>query len=693
MANDFKVLFGLEYDDSDKLIRSQLNEIAKKISKDGLLQIAVNIDPNIQNTLQGQLQKMLDKMQLSVGVSAQNIGVGVSKKEVKSTSKEVDNQAKSYKKLNRILTETYRMSKDADVGKFKGFIDASTLEGINTLSESAEELNKKYESGNVQGFTGEVEKLSHSLDKLKVNWHKVTKDKQSDTWAYQQSINFKNLESQAQNYFTKFGANIRKSPKLLDQYTEFFDKLNTGAFKTDKEASEYYKSMIKGFRAAGVEVETFSGKLKELFNKHIKTTLAMAAIGMLSQGLRLMYQNVLDIDLAMTELKKVTDLTDEQYSKFLDNANTRAIKLGATIKDVVNATSEFVKLGFTVDDASAIADAALIYKNVGDGIHSINDASQAIISTLKSFKIPASEALEIVDRYNEVSNKFSVTSADIGAILSRSASALAAAGNDINQAIGLGVAGNVVVQNAEKVGTVLSTLSMRIRGASKALIDAGLDTEGMAKSTSDLRQRIIELTDVTRDGSGFDIMIDDSTLKSTYEILKGISEVYGSMKDIERAELLELLAGKRNANVTESILRNFDDAEAAMKVSMDSYGSALAENEKRLDSIRGRTQQLQAAFESLSTTVINSELVKGGIGFLRTAVQLVDAFATTFGTLPTLVGAVTAGLSLSGQNAGGTEKVNMPTLPERSKFDLQWRGVSILDRRRHPNCWNGVRAA
>lgn len=40
-----------------------------------------------------------------------------------------------------------------------------------------------------------------------------------------------------------------------------------------------------------------------------------------------MITNVIDIDTAMTELKKVTDETDKAYAKFLDGASTRAKNL------------------------------------------------------------------------------------------------------------------------------------------------------------------------------------------------------------------------------------------------------------------------------------------------------------------------------------------------------------------------------
>ena len=93
-------------------------------------------------------------------------------------------------------------------------------------------------------------------------------------------------------------------------------------------------------------------------------------------------ESIVKIDTAMTELKKVTNETDESYIKFLDGSAERAQKLGAKISDVVTATADFARLGYNLEDASILSDTATIYKNVGDGIGDINSASESIISTM-----------------------------------------------------------------------------------------------------------------------------------------------------------------------------------------------------------------------------------------------------------------------------------------------------------------------
>ena len=94
--------------------------------------------------------------------------------------------------------------------------------------------------------------------------------------------------------------------------------------------------------------------------------------------------------------------------------------------------------------------------------------------------------------------------------------------------IALGVAANEVQQDADTVGTALKTMSMRLRGSKTDLEAAGLDAEGMASSTSKLRDELMAL-------SGVDIMLDENTFKSSYDILMEIGEVWDSLTDISQA--------------------------------------------------------------------------------------------------------------------------------------------------------------
>lgn len=169
-------------------------------------------------------------------------------------------------------------------------------------------------------------------------------------------------------------------------------------------------------------------------------------------------------------------------------------------------------------------------------------------------------------------------------------------------------------------------LSLRIRGAKTDLEEAGLETDNMAISTAKLREEVLALTK-----NKVDIMIDDTQFKSTYQIMEEISRVWQDIADVDQAALLELLGGKRQANILTAMLTNFDTAQQALEKSLNSTGSAVAENEKYLDSVTGKLNQLKAAWESLSATILDSDFLKGVLDLAINIVQALDKIVEAVG--------------------------------------------------------------
>lgn len=386
------------------------------------------------------------------------------------------------------------------------------------------------------------------------------------------------------------------------------------------EAELRIKDLNHEIQLSGKNTKAWGDRITGLASKFNTWFTLSQAIMAAYNTARKMITAVVELDTAMTELKKVTNETDEVYEKFLDNASTRAKNLGAALSDTVTATADFARLGYNLKEAEELADAAIVYKNVGDGIEDISEASESIIATMQAFGIAAEDSMLVVDKFNETGNNYAISSKGVGDALLRSAAAMDAANNSLDETIALATAANTIVQDPEKVGTTLKVVSMYLRAAKTEAEDAGESTDGMANSVSELRNEILALT-----GNKVDIQIDDNTFKSTYQILKELSQVWGDLTDISQANILEMVGGKRNANVVAALLENFSVAENALATSASASGSALAENEKYLDSIQGKMSQFKASFEALSSNAIDNEIVKDlidiGTGLLNVTNQ------------------------------------------------------------------------
>ena len=373
--------------------------------------------------------------------------------------------------------------------------------------------------------------------------------------------------------------------------------------------------------------KTLMGDAKGLFSAFIGGMSVMYSVGRyFKEGI----QYVRELDKALTELKKVTDETEKTYDRFLETAGKTSTRIGSTLSQMTSATAEFAKLGYDIQMASSMAESALVYANVGDNVD-VETGSQSIISTMQAFGVETNNTMSIVDKFNEVGNNFAITTAGIGDALQVSASAMAEAGNTLDETIALTAAANTIVQNPNTVGTALKTLSLRIRGVKTELEEAGLETEGMAETTSQLQAKLQALTD-----GKVDIMVDANNFKSTTQILREMSEEWEHMTDVEQAAALELLGGKRQANTLSAIISNFDIVEDAIEASANSEGSALKENEKYLDSIEGRIQQFNNSTELFWSNLLDDEVIKMFVNLGTEVVKL----ASKFGELKSVIFAI-----------------------------------------------------
>ena len=444
---------------------------------------------------------------------------------------------------------------------------------------------------------------------------------------------------------------IRESTELYNNFVEVIDRLNHVDVKDQQGFAKLQvraASLKSEFIQLGLNTDTLYTKLSRLFTEHFQTALVMAGIHGIQQGLQEVIANVSNLDHALVELRKVTDETENAYNQFLDNAAVKARELGTSIADYTESAAEWAQGGYTFTESSELAYVATLYKNVGDGIDSAAQSSEYLISILRGFGLQAEDALSVVDKINEVSNKTAISAQGLGEALTRSAAALSSAGNDINESLALAAGANTIIQNSERVGNGLRSIALFLRAAKTEAEELGIETEGMASSVSELREDVMAI-------AGVDIMADEAgtQFKSTIDILRELSEVWDSLSDIDQANLTEMLIGKHQANIFVGLMQSMEDVETAYSAALNSVGSASEENEKYLDSIAGKTAQLQAAFEQLSNTLLNSDVIKFFLDLGIGATDAANALAELTGVLPLLATGLSSVGLLKGGMAGG----------------------------------------
>jgi TP901 family phage tail tape measure protein len=631
-------------------IRKQLDAI----SKNGKFYVnlsKINIGAGAIADFRRQLNTVINTLNLDKGTSITLTaeGIGEVKSKIKETATVTDEAARKMAEFNVQIAAMKKQSKNIDtgLGSLSKGATAEEAAQVTALLERYKAWQVEFETLRLQGVDGSNERrkaLEDEAAAILVNIQRINEEREATAEAAQAKVqaereakaaddatvtaeNRKNaamkqgvmlltqMQKAEQDWTSAQSGrssehynNIRQGTVYLQEY---LGQLERGEISVDEFQRRLaglrtsFAESSNAIKSAGENTKTLSERVGGLAAKFTSWLTVSQIVMKLYSSLKKMVSAVIDIDTAMTELKKVTDETSTVYAKYLDDASVRAKKLGATIADTVTASADFARLGYTLDEAAQLADAALVYKNVGDGIEDVSQASESIISTMKAFGIEAENAISIVDKFNEVGNNFAISSEGVGEALRRSASALAAGNNTLDESIALITAANSVVQDADVVGTTMKTVSMYLRAAKTEAEEAGESTEGMANSVSELREELLALTN-----GKVDIQIDENTFKSTYQIMKELADVWGELTDITQANILEQIGGKRNANVVSSMLENFNVAEDVVKTAANSAGSALKENEKYLDSINGKIAEFKATFEELSMNFIDSDFVK-----------------------------------------------------------------------------------
>lgn len=510
---------------------------------------------------------------------------------------------------------------------------------LDTVNKSSDTVSaaKEWAKNNLDISPDNINSVKDAINQLNIAYREATqeakdfnKEASRERSINKASMEVANLKATIHDYIAEHkkleGTDVGRS------LYELLEALNqSNAPEKIGELKKRYAELRAESKKLGLESKNLLDVFEKLFGQHLSTMITMAALHKMQEALRIVYQNVVEIDTAVTELRKVSEYTGKSLEEYMGRAAEQAQKLGVSISDYVNSTADWKRLGYSDEDAENLATYSTLLRNVGDNIDDVNTSSSYLISTLQGFGLLADQAEDVVNKIDAVANTQPVTAKDLGEILTRSSAAMSSANNTLEETIALGTAANAVIQDADTVGTTLKSLSMYLRAAKSDAENAGIEVDGMANSVSELRTELKSLT-------GVDIMLDSKNFKSTYQIMKELSQVWGGLSDVTQANVTEMIGGKRNANAVSAILNNFDVAESAMESAANSANVAWEENEKWLDSIQGRLGQLDASFQVLSQDVLSSGLVKSGVSFLTSIVKLLDKIINLTGALPAGLG-------------------------------------------------------
>ncbi|MBQ8635925.1 phage tail tape measure protein, partial [bacterium] len=482
---------------------------------------------------------------------------------------------------------------------------------LKTLSNPSKELQDKVQNlktglENVYKSSSNDEKLAN-YGKLKQAITNVNAELTNQIKLQRELNQNANLVYDKQTFSNRIQVWANQNAEAAKVFRNEIEKVKEQIENADKfkltNLKKQFQEITTNAKAMGITSETIFEKIFGMFGKLSSMIFGGSFLIFAVNSLKEIYNNILSIDSALVNVKKVTDETDQTYQKLISDSSTWAVKLGTSIDKMMNTTADFVRHGYSLKDAFDLSKTTAIFKNVS--YTDIGTASTNIISTMKAFKLEAKDSMQIIDKLNDVGNKFSISSAGLSEGLRVSAASLATANNTLDESLGLITAANEVIQDPREAGNAVKVLSLRLRNTKGKLEEIGESTEGMVESVTRLQTQLLNLTN-----GKVNIMASPDTFKSTYQVMKEIANVWDDLTDVKRANIIELIAGKHRANVITSIVKSMETAEDVVNVSINSQGSAMREQEKSVNSIHAKMEQIKASVQSLSTSLMDSGFVK-----------------------------------------------------------------------------------
>ena len=332
---------------------------------------------------------------------------------------------------------------------------------------------------------------------------------------------------------------------------------------------------------------------------------------------------------ATTELRKVSDLEGESLRQYTQDLIKYGEAVGRTMTDMVNSATIFKRTGATDEEAMKLAQIAELYRNVADSEISSADAASFVVSQMKAFNFTADQSIHIIDAINETANNFAVSTDDLQIALSKSAAALATAGNTYEETIAMVEGATAVMQgNAGTVGNGLRTIAINVAN--------------LATKSDEFVAANGKINISLKNARG--------EIRSTYEILNDLSQGWEDLSTAEQNEIAVALSGKTRYNVLTSLMRNFSDAQQVLQTSLNSTNSAWQENSRYMESIAAKQAKLKAEFEQFvlgkggledfrkKTLDVGISIVQfiNNIGGLKSAITLLTG-ALVIGLLPSVI--------------------------------------------------------
>ena len=333
--------------------------------------------------------------------------------------------------------------------------------------------------------------------------------------------------------------------------------------------------------------------------------LAAKVLNTARKEIQQVYQNILKLDEAMTNLRIVTGANTEQAKSMMNTYNDLAMQLGTTTQAVAQSAAEWLRQGYSVSEANELIKSSTYLSRLG--FMDMGQSVTALTSVMKGFRIEATDSMDIVDKLTQLDAKYATTAGDIATALSRTSAVAREAGLDLDQtAAALTTMIDVSQQDASSVGNAFRTILARY-GNVKATAFTSLvgDSEDIDDANGSIND-----TERVLGAIGIKIRSSAGDMRDFYEVMDELAEVYPTLDEVSRNAVATALGGTRQRNLLSIMIQNWSQVKESQEEAEKAEGTAARKMQAYNESIAYSINQLSAAWEGFAQKLEASPVVK-----------------------------------------------------------------------------------
>jgi len=399
----------------------------------------------------------------------------------------------------------------------------------------------------------------------------------------------------------------------LDYATKDIKRVNQSIKELSKTLGDSeYSLAAKGMQSFGQAVKDSTDPIATATAKSLAFAGAITAVST-ALGSRI-YQSAVEYESTLSDLAKVLEGGREEAERYGKQLDELALQYASNGQDLLGAMANFKQAGFDAAEAFGLVESSLKLMIAGD--LEAGESSEYLVSILKGFRQPASEAGRAVDILNEVSNEYATSVKELAAGMAKLSPVASQMGFSFEETAGLLTPVIEVYRSGSEASNALTVALAKLQDDAKPVQDT-LAQIGVAQYDANGALR-----------SGRDIFLD-------------VARAMQSVDDNTRGYLAAQLVGIEQSGRFSTVLRDLGKYLDISAVAANAAGSASKEVAVRLDTADAAARRADESFRQLSRTLGKAyrDEVKGVI---TASASLADALTNSIdsGDLNPLVQAI-----------------------------------------------------